>query len=511
MRIMRNPTTPLTYVVFILLFLLVGCAQPTPIVIFVTPTPLDGGITPPETSTEATATTVAVLPTDLVMQPTETPIPPPIDAAVSTDPTATIIPGATVTFIGPIVGQGYQVPPSSTPVPTVTPEVQPTQALVSTEPPPATDVQANATPTRISGTPLPSLDTSDVGIQTLSFLTVEDLEQVKNQVDQDLQLGWIKVQVAWDFYQPDGPGQTNQELRSLEIFIEQIRQLRQVKVLVSVAKAPDWARSDLTEDGPPDDPQQLADFITLLLTETNGSIDAVEVWNEPNLAREWRGQPLSGASYMRYFDAGYNAVKAYDPNVVVVTAGLAPTANTEFSRDDRQYLQEIYANGLTRYSGIAVGIHPYGWGNSPDARCCDLSDERGWDDARQFFFLDTIEDYRNIMVANGHGDVQMWATEFGWATWEGLPGEPPDLWMTYNSKWDQANYALRAIQIMQSMDYMGPMFLWNLNFAQPILIDQRDERVAYSIVLPEGAPRERPLFWMLYDAVRPDESLATYD
>jgi len=281
--------------------------------------------------------------------------------------------------------------------------------------------------------------------------------------------------------------------------------------MISVAKAPDWARSNTNEDGPPDDPQALADFVTLLLNETNNSIGAVEVWNEPNLGREWTGQPLTGASYMQYFRPTYDAVKAYNSDIMVITAGLAPTGETPTSRDDRTYLREMYNAGLANYTGIAVGAHPYGWGNPPDARCCDMSDERGWDDAPQFFFLDTIEDYRGIMTAYGDTDTQMWLTEFGWATWEGLPGDPPDPWMSYNSKWDQANYTLRAIQIAKSLDYVGPMFLWNLNFAQPLLIDQRDERVAYSVVLPEGQPKERPLYWMLYDASRPDEELDRFD
>jgi hypothetical protein len=171
----------------------------------------------------------------------------------------------------------------------------------------------------------------------------------------------------------------------------------------------------------------------------------------------------------------------------------------------------MYNAGLANYTNAGVGVHPYGWGNPPDTRCCQPGQERGWDDAPQFFFLETLEDYREIMVTYGDTDTQLWATEFGWATWDGLPGNAPDTWMTYNDKWHQANYNLRAIQIMQELDYVGPMFLWNLNFAQPPLIEQRDERVAYSIVLPEGAPRERPFYWMFHDAVRPETELERYD
>lgn len=487
---MRNVKFTLTIV---LLAVLTGCNQLAPIE-FEMPS-----------TTEATA--VIILPTDMIA--TDVPA-----SATPAPPSA--IPGPTVTFMGPIVGEGYAPPATNPPPVTTTPMVQPSPttetrptdvpAAPTQEPP--TDVPPTAAPAR-AGTPLPALDTSNVGIQVYSRVEQEEWDVIMNQVANDLQMGWVKVQVSWDFFQPDGPDPNHPELRRLEIYLEQMRQIRGVNVLVSVAKEPEWAAADGIEN----DPQQLAEFVTFMLNSFGQAVDAVEVWNEPNLAREWRGQQLDGGTYMLYYDAVYNAVRAYSPDITVVSAGLAPTGDTGETRNDREYLREMYNAGLANYTNAGVGVHPYGWGNPPDARCCDLSEERGWDDAPQFFLLDTLEDYREIMVAYGDTDAQLWATEFGWATWEGLPGNPPDsqIWMTYNDKWDQANYNLRAIQLMQQLDYIGPMFLWNLNFAQPVLIEQRDERVAYSIVLPEGAPRERPFYWMFFDAVRPDEQLERYD
>jgi hypothetical protein len=78
----------------------------------------------------------------------------------------------------------------------------------------------------------------------------------------------------------------------------------------------------------------------------------------------------------------------------------------------------------------------------------------------------------------------MWVTEFGWATWEGLQSEPPEVWMRYNSALQQAEYTIRAFEIGQSRDFMGPMFLWNLNFANQALIEERNEMVGYSLLVP---------------------------
>jgi hypothetical protein len=171
----------------------------------------------------------------------------------------------------------------------------------------------------------------------------------------------------------------------------------------------------------------------------------------------------------------------------------------------------MYAAGLAQYTNehTAVGIHPYGWGNSPDSTCCSPG-EPGFDDNPRFFFLDTINDYRQTMTNAGDTDGKMWITEVGWATWSGLPGAPPDVWMGYTDECQQGNYLVRAFQLAQERDFIGPMILWNLNFAVLSgMVDNRDERAAYSLVVPLD-PRERAAYWMIYDAVRPDENLPSY-
>src|SRR5690606_13880628 len=116
----------------------------------------------------------------------------------------------------------------------------------------------------------------------------------------------------------------------MQLFERQIEALKRAgfNVLLSVAKAPTWARSNQSEDGPPDNPEVLAEFIRFMLNDTKVglSTDAIEVWNEPNLIREWRGTlPFNGAGYMGLFSSAYNAIRAYSPEMTIVTAGLAPT------------------------------------------------------------------------------------------------------------------------------------------------------------------------------------------
>ena len=77
---------------------------------------------------------------------------------------------------------------------------------------------------------------------------------------------------------------------------------------------------------------------------------------------------------------------------------------------------------------------------------------------------------------------QIWVTEFGWTTWADLNADPVEEWMNYVSPTEQGNYILRALEIGHSFDFMGPMFIWNLNFADVQSISTRDEMAGFSLL-----------------------------
>lgn len=442
--------------------------------------------------------------------PTLSPTPPGTPAAQ---------PSPTLTWRGPIIGGGYQGPPQLTasPVTDLTPG-SPVPTTPPSSPQPA-DVGA-----------VSNLDPNRIGVQVDINLSDSDWADAMARLE-TLGVQWVKVQVPWRDMQPSGPDQRDDRFFSIvERHIEDANR-RGFDVLVSVVKAPAWARSTQEADGPPDNPETLANFIRLLFDEINAGdrpedralygeyIDAIEIWNEPNLQREWTGTlPFNGAGYMQLFGPSYQAVRAYSSTVPVITAGLAPTGNNPGSVDDRDFLRQMYAAGLANYQDVVIGIHPYSWANSPDATCCG---SRGWDDDPHFFYADTMREYRSIIANAGH-NARMWITEVGYATWEGFPNQPPpgSEWMRFNSMWDQANYTLRMVELAQTSTDIENVMLWNLNFAVLAgLVENADERIAYSMIVPgtlcivePGSTNrtERPLFWMLYDALRPEVQLPGY-
>jgi hypothetical protein len=330
-----------------------------------------------------------------------------------------------------------------------------------------------------------SLDGSQLGIQLDSNI---DLASWNTALDRTSQLGfsWIKIQTSWRDLEPDYPGQYDIRFENFQAKLQNAKS-HGYRIMLSVVNAPNWARSaNQSDNGPPDNPQEFSQFVGRLLARVGTDIDAIEIWNEPNLELEWSGAlPFSGEGYMQLFIPTYDVIRTFSPDLVIISAGLAPTVTTNVSVDDRDFMTQMYDAGLANYSDIMVGIHPYGWANPADVKCCDSAQGTGWDDNPKFYFLDNVEAYRAIMLQFDH-DTQMWTTEFGWATWEGFSVPPPEPWMEFGTSEQQTNYTLRAFQIGQENDDMGPMFLWNLNFARDTVIANSNTNAAFSILVGDG-------------------------
>lgn len=517
--------SPLLLIGFIVLTACGTDSAPKPVVIEITATPeatLQVELNPRSPTPFPTVTTQGAFPTATLPPATATPSP----TATATN---TLVAFPTATNTSTIEGVG-----SPTPFPTLTPSREgesglPTATIVPVDGadlpvfPTATPDLTRPTNQAIIAAPadveiiepvaisdqapppesLPLVNASRMGIQVHPFVTNEAWANALGLATQ-LKIEWIKFQIPWDVSEPE-PGQFTFQYERLVVLVQQAH-LQGFKVLLSVTRAPNWTRppeADLSLHGPPADPNALAGFVTRLIQDIRPEfMEAIEIWNEPNLIREWQGVPMSGENYMRYFEAAYNAAKAADPSVVVVTAGLAPVGDLDGTRDDRTFLREMYAAGLANFPEARLGIHPYGWANPPESRCCA---ETGWADAPQFFMLNTIDDYRQIMLENNDSARRVWLTEFGWGTFQGLLGDggnatPPEAarFMERISPLQQAEYTVRAIDLLQAEDYnfIELKFLWNLNFATiENAITAQLEQAGYSLLNAGGNPR--PVFFYL--------------
>lgn len=290
------------------------------------------------------------------------------------------------------------------------------------------------------------------------------------------QLGftWVKFQLPWKDYEG------TQGVKNFPDDIVNDLNGNGLNILVSIVKAPNWARNPaygFPEEGPPADPATYASYVGEFAKRYCGRVQAVEVWNEQNLHYEWGNEPLDAGRYVQLLAAAYRSIKANCPQMVVVSGALTPAGNVNIGGeqkaiDDQQYLKAMYRAGLARYSD-AIGVHPSGYNVAPDVgwqQACGFitgqaSSFRGACDTPHpsWSFRSTMEGYRNIMVANGDRKKRLWPTEFGWAT--NWIGDPRYAYAQDNTPEEQAAWTVRAFQMMRDWGWVGPAFLWNLNYS----------------------------------------------
>jgi hypothetical protein len=305
-----------------------------------------------------------------------------------------------------------------------------------------------------------------------------------------LNVGWVKAQVSWKLYQPEQDRFDEEHFAELDRLVARAAE-NDIQLLLSVAKAPEWSRPTTDQDGPPSDYTHFTTFMALLAGRYQGQVAAYELWNEANLQREWMGVPLSAADLVALIEAGAAGVRQVDPEVILISAAPSPTGINDgvTAVDDRQYFQEMVNAGVLDVVD-AVAAHPYGWANPPDATVSNPDPvAASHNNHPSFFFLDTLQDYHRILETAGQPDTQIWVTEFGWGSFDQLDGTPPAgvEFMNDVDEWQQAVYTLRAYEIAQATNWVGPMFLWNLNFG-PLLGPEFIE-TGFSILRPDGLPR----------------------
>ena len=283
----------------------------------------------------------------------------------------------------------------------------------------------------------------------------------------DLGFTWFKQQVPWEDIEPN-PGEYHWGWVDN---IVNVMHANGIKVLLSVPKAPCWARDPAygcRDEGPPKDPQTYANFMGQMAARYKGKVQAYEIWNEQNMNYEWGYEPFDAGRYVRLLKAAYQAIKAQDPNAIVVSGALTPTgAPPPAAVDDFIYLEQMLQAGLANWCD-AIGVHPSGYNVPPDLRYDQVNDPtaifRGPSDNKHhsWSFRSTMEGYRNYLIAYGAANKCLWPTEFGWAS-SPTPVQHYE-YAADNTLQEQADFTVRAFQMMKNWGFVGATFLWNLNY-----------------------------------------------
>jgi len=388
------------------------------------------------------------------LSPTPTPSPLPTKVAV---PAGTSIPGATPTKKSP--GAPTAIPsPTTIPIPAVKPI---------------------------------KMNSPEYGAQAFLWWRPEAADRDLGMM-KDAGLSWVKQQFAWRDIEGAAKGKFIWDNADQAVYYAN---RFGIDLLARVDNAPDWAAPGCNDQskkqmGPAKNTQDWLDFLTVFVTRYKGRIRAYEIWNEPNLAREWCGRPPNPAEYVALLKASYDKIKSIDPGVIIVSAGLTPTsASNDQAMPDVTFVNKMYDTMKNNSTGYfdALGLHAPGYKAPPEMSPDDVVKDPVLSNKEpqtgRVYAFRHVEDLRKVMEQRGDTAKQVVITEFGW-TRDTI--HPAYSWFAVDEQ-TQAKYIVGAYQWAKQhwSPWIGAMFV--IYMANPDWTEQSEE-YWWSITKPDGTP-----------------------
>jgi polysaccharide biosynthesis protein PslG len=406
-----------------------------------------------------------------------------------------------LTLIGCSVIANINATPTETPLPTKVavpvgnatlvkpgaPTAAPGQKVTPTEIPPPT-----ATSPKIPSAKPIKMNSPEYGAQAFLWWRPET-------ADRDLGLmkaaglTWVKQQFAWRDIEGAGKGKFNWENADRAV---QLANAKGIDVLARLDNAPDWAAPGCFNQakkqmGPAKNSQDWLDFLSAIVTRYKGRVRAYEIWNEPNLSREWCGRPPNPTEYAALLKVSYEKIKSIDPNAIVVSAGLTPTsASNDTAMPDVKFVEQMYTAMKNNSNGYfdALGVHAPGYKAPPEMSPDEVIKNPAYSNNEpvtgRVYCFRHVEDIRKVMEARGDTGKQIMILEFGWTM---DPIHKEYSWFAVDEQ-TQAKYVVDAFQWAKKnwSPWIGAMFV--IYMANPDWTKDSEE-YWWSITQPDGNPR----------------------
>jgi hypothetical protein len=299
---------------------------------------------------------------------------------------------------------------------------------------------------------------------------------------------WVKVQMPWRAMEPQ---KEVYDWTEADRIVDLARD-HGLNIIARIDTTPGWARADGAlwpagvTDGPPDNLDDYADFVNAFtghFKKDSNRVHAIEIWNEPNIAREWGGAVPDPARYAEMLRLAYFAVKDASPKMTVLTGALTPTGTwDDTSQPDEVFLQGMYNAGAHGTFDV-ISVHAAGYKAPPEMGPEQVAADPTYGGQR-FFSFRHVEDVRAIMVANGDEAKQVWVTEFGWTSDQ---VHPEYAWHAVSED-EKADYLVRAFQYAAAnwAPWVGVMTAWSV--AAPYWTPD-NEQYWWAITNPDGTTR----------------------
>lgn len=265
---------------------------------------------------------------------------------------------------------------------------------------------------------IPLADVNPFGVNTFLEQEVEPAKRERQaQMIAEAGFGWIRQPFPWEDIEIHAKGDFT-DRRNLDVHgaisawdkYDHIVALAEQYGLHIIARLggpmPAWSLPPGTDNRytPPADFQDFVDYAVAVATRYRGRIQHYQVWNEPNLYPEWGEQTVNAEAYTDLLCRTYRALKAIDPQIVVITGAIGPTIDLSGRNAyDVLYLQRMYQAGAGACFDV-LAVQGYGlWSGPTDRRLRPTTINY-----QRHLYL------RDVMVANGDAHKPIWISEAGW-------------------------------------------------------------------------------------------------
>lgn len=310
-----------------------------------------------------------------------------------------------------------------------------------------------ATPTVVpTATPVPvTTDLFETGGHVFDF--------TRPNLMHDAAMTWVKFQVVYS------QGDT---LASVQTLVNK-GHTEGFKVLLSIKGVP----SEMSASG------YNAEFAAFVGAVAAFQPEAIEVWNEANIDREWPVGQINGTNYTALLKLVYPAVKAANASTLVISGAPAPTGF--FSGqcaangcDDNIFLNQMAGAGAVNFMDC-LGIHYNVGVLPPDVR---TGDPRGNSSHYSWYYPAMVDLYTSIFPSK-----PLCFTEIGYLSPEGYSPPPVGFeWATPITVQNQSDWLAQAQTIARQSKRVRLFIVWNVDAT----IYGSDPQAGYAIIRPNG-------------------------
>jgi len=220
--------------------------------------------------------------------------------------------------------------------------------------------------------------------------------------------------------------------------------------------------------------------------------------NNPLIPGEKRIFLRDPAAYVELLKGCYLAIKAADPDAIIVSAGLAPTGTSSAeAMPDDEYLREMYAAGAADYFDV-LGLNAPGYKAPPETSPAEAAETELYGRNSRFAFRH-VEDMRQIMIENGDAATQVAILEMGWTT--DSRDDSPYRWHAVTPE-EQAEYLVRAYQYAEE-NWSPWIGLMTTIYFSDVAWTPDNEQFWWSLTEPDGSPR--PAYFALKELRSDDQ------